>query len=696
MNIPELMRQAFAYHQAGDLLYAESVYRKILYAKPSQPDALHYLGLILCLKGDIDEGRKLLDRSLKLQPASSAFSANYAKTLFEAGDYESAMRLAKKAIALDPKCESAYCVLADVMMIKGDFPSALKFCREAVRVGNRSAMILNNVTVLHLQLQQPQLAVEAAKFALTHHPENRDTVYQLGVALTAAGEFEEAQSRLSLSLEMFPDDIRLLLQLAKTEYYLAGHIGESVKHFERVLEADPANVDALTHLGAASSLKCDFAAARNYFDRALSVQPDSFEAFTAMLLTFQYDPHLTDEAIYDAHLKCGRAIEAASKSEPNFVETAVVVDPERPLKLGYVSPDFYGHPVMKFFLPILENHNQKLFEVVAYRTGGNADEYTQKLEDLASAVVDCRAMSNSELLEKIRGDQIDVLFDLSGHSAGNRLAVFAARAAPIQITWIGYPGTTGLSSMDYRITDAMLDPKGMTDRWHTEKLLRLTGSAASFSPPEDSPDVGPLPAMLSGRFTFGCLNSPKKINDEVIGVWSEVLHQVPGSTFVLGNLDDAEISERIAKSFGGHGIERGRLRKLKRLPLREYLEVHNDIDLMLDPFPYNGGTSTVYSLWMGVPVLTLAGTRTSSRLGVTWLHSVGLETYITNTMEDYKRGAISIAGNYVQLAQDRAALRSRFLNGAIGDARRTVQDLESQIRRIWREYCSQRQPTSSA
>jgi predicted O-linked N-acetylglucosamine transferase (SPINDLY family) len=423
-----------------------------------------------------------------------------------------------------------------------------------------------------------------------------------------------------------------------------------------------------------------------YYRQALSIKSDNFNTFTCMLLALQYSTAFSAEDIYIAHQQFGQRVQSkqGNASVIHLNDRAV----GRRLKVGYVSGDFRNHAVAFFIEPILANHDRSQFEVYCYYNLSTEDDQTKKLAILADHWLICSAMSDEQLASRIREDGIDILIDLSGHTSHNRLPMFARKPAPVQITWIGYAGTTGLAAMDYRITDAYMDPPGLTERYHSETLIRLPQTSTLYQPTSGCPKVNALPALKSEQFVFASLNNLTKVNQGVVNLWSKILTAVPRAKLMLANMSEEAIEKRVVAMFEQCGIGPERLILKPRMPLLDYLALHHQIDVALDPFPYTGGTTSVHSLWMGVPVITLAGQRTVSRVGASILSQLGVTDLIVHSEDEYLQLAIKMTQNLPALSQLRQSLRARMENPT-GERVDVTHALEAAYRDVWNTWCAQ-------
>jgi predicted O-linked N-acetylglucosamine transferase (SPINDLY family) len=372
-----------------------------------------------------------------------------------------------------------------------------------------------------------------------------------------------------------------------------------------------------------------------------------------------------------------------------------VPDPRRRLRIGYVSPSFRANAVAFFLVPLLEGHDREVCEVVCYASVRQADSVTTRLRRGANQWRDVRSWTDAQLAEGIRGDGIDILVDLAMHAGDNRLALFAHKPAPVQVSWLAYPGSTGMAAMDYRLTDAYLEPPGEGGGAIGEKLaafgeepVRLPDAWCCYEPIEEFPPVGPLPALANGCVTFGSLNQFNKINEDLLRCWARLLAAMPDSRLVM-ICPEGQAQARTRKVFSAHGITPERIECVPQRPWREYAELFTKIDIALDAFPHNGMTTTCHTLWMGVPVITRMGTTPVSRAGCSLLHAVGLPEWVAGTEEDYIRIAIEWSSDLARLANLRAGLRARMQRSPLMDVPRFARNIESAYRTMWSRWCAE-------
>jgi predicted O-linked N-acetylglucosamine transferase (SPINDLY family) len=365
-----------------------------------------------------------------------------------------------------------------------------------------------------------------------------------------------------------------------------------------------------------------------------------------------------------------------------------VPDPERRLRIGYVSKDFGRHPVGYFLLPVLSSHDHASVEVYCYSGRIREDDVTGRLRESADVWRSTTDLDDRDLASMVRDDSIDILVDLSGHTGGSRLLVFAEKPAPIQVSWAGYAGTTGLSTMDYLISDWRETPEG-SDRWYVEKVVRLPDCYVCYEPPEYAPPVVPLPALKKGHVTFGCFNNLAKVRPGVVALWSKILREIPNARLLMitKQLSDPDTRRRYLEMFSAGGVGE-RVDLSGDRPHIDLLAGYGEIDIALDPFPYSGGLTTLESLWMGVPVITLGGDRFASRHSLSHLTAVGLPELIASGPDDYIARAVGLACDPERLATLRRELRPRMAASPLCDGSRFTRNLEDAYRYMWRSWCA--------
>ena len=533
---------------------------------------------------------------------------------------------------------------------------------------------------------------EARQFleqVLTLEPNRVEAHFHLAQAHGALGNNALAESSLLRTLELRPEFAEAMNNLANVQRSL-GNIDSAERWLLRAIELKPEFAEAAYNLGRLLHQEGRIPEALHYHRLAFTTNPSLVDAHSNYLYWLNFDPSCSPAAVFDAHLQWAR-----SHAEPLLAERlahANLVSANRKLRVGYVSPNFKDHAAAYFFVATLEHYDPDRQHVICYSDAIDPDRYTQRIRAASSEWRDTATLTDAALANLIQRDQIDILVDLSGHTEGNRLLAFARKPAPLQITWNGYANTTGMTTMDYRITDARADPPGLTEHLHTESLLRMPDTYMAFDPPPVSADVNSSPALRTGNITFASFNAITKITPVVAKTWSRILLALPTATLLLAALPSASARKRMLALFAQYGIGAERIRMHGLLPRAQFLELHRDADIALDPFPFHGTTTTCHSLWMGLPVITLAGQSHVSRVGVSMLTSVSLPELIAQSEDEYVDIALRLARDPEQLGKMRSGMRARMLASPLTDGARFARNLEAVYRNIWRDWCRRQTP----
>jgi protein O-GlcNAc transferase len=507
----------------------------------------------------------------------------------------------------------------------------------------------------------------------------------LGTALKELGRFAEAIGWHCRALELNPRSYFALNNLGSV-LKDSGRFSEATGCFEKAIALNPDFHFAHNNLGSAL---CELGRAReaaDCFRRTLELKPGYYHAFSNLLFALNYLGD-TDRAELFAEHRCFDEL-FCKPLQPLIKPHSNRRDPERSLRIGFVSGDLREHSVALFIEPVFARCTTAAFEIFCYSNHPTPDAVTHRLRSQVEHWREVAGWSDDALADAIRHDAIDILVDLSGHTARNRLLVFARKPAPIQVSMIGYMQTTGLSAMDYRITDEHLDPTGISDAFSTETLIRLPSGAATFQPPADCPPVNELPALTNGYVTYASFNNLAKVSQEALDAWTTILHQQPTAKLLLVG----RAGNSLLKEFEARGISADRLELFDRLPMSEFLALHHRVDFLLDTFPYNGGTTSLLALWMGVPLVTVAGAATVGRTGAGILQGVGLSQLVASSADEYISLALAQTCDLPALAALRQGLRARLLPSLENPAVFTG-ELERAFRDMWKKWCAESQPT---
>lgn len=467
--------------------------------------------------------------------------------------------------------------------------------------------------------------------------------------------------------------------------WMDGKWTEAIAMAERAIAADPSCFLAHIVQSRCCSALARITEAVESNRRALAISPHG-QFHSELLFEMNYLSETTSESLY-AEARCWDVL-YASPLKARIVPHQNDPDPDRPLRIGYVSPDLYHHAMMNFLPAVFERHDRSRFELFAYSVGANSDEMTERLQKRVEHYTPVQGAEN--IAERVRVDRIDILVDLAGHTMGPHLLAFALKPAPVQVSWLGVLSTTGMSAMDYFLGDPSVPCSG-GEEFFSETVYRLPRPLWCYRPLAANP-VAPPPCLERGYLTFGCFNNPKKITREVVRLWSRILHGVPRSRLLLQyrDLDLEPVHRNLLGWFSEERVAGDRVRFRGQLPTSEYLAGYGDIDVALDPFPYNGGTTTLDALWMGVPVVTLAGTLPVQRAGASILSGAGLTAYIASTADEYFRIALSVAATIQAVPTLRRKIREALEKSPLMDERGFIGDLEQAYRKMWRAWCRSR------
>jgi len=467
----------------------------------------------------------------------------------------------------------------------------------------------------------------------------------------------------------------------------AGEPDEAAHHLREAARLRPGLAAAWYNLGLLEFERARYAEAEHAYRQAIAAEPTADSWQHSLLCLLNYAPGHDRRDVFEAHRAWARRFRAPRNMH---IGRARPRDAGR-LRIGYVSADFRGHSVAFFIGPVLEHHDRHRFEIFCYDNWARPDDVTARLRGFVEHWRSVHALDDDALERRISDDGIDLLVDLSGHTLGHRLPVFARKPAPVQATWIGYPQTTGLTTIDYRITDRYLDPPGEADAYGTERLWRLPDCAVCFLPPENAPPPGALPSASAGALTFGSINHYFKVTDDVVVVWARILAAVRGARLriVVEHGERPAVAAGVRARFAAHGVAPGRVEVQGRTDLARFFGQLAEIDIALDPFPYNGGTTTYQCLWAGVPVVSLAGDSAMARCGLMILSAVGLPELVGADTDEYVAIAARLAADPRRLTELRACLRDRYRESPLYAAERVTRQLEEAYDAMWQTYCDQ-------
>ncbi len=679
-----LYDSALQHHQAGRLSETELLCRQILRLDPVHADALHLLGVVAHQTGRHDVAVELIEQAISHNDSNPLYHSNIAASHQLLGRLEEAVASCRRAVELNSTFATAHYNLGRAFQAEGNHAAAEAAYRETLQLDPQHAESRMNLGNLFSERGELHAAVEEFRAAIQCNPHFAYAHYNLGNSLFELGRSEEAIASLQATIKLKPDYAEGYNNLGNV-YRSCDRLDEALECFSTACRLQPAH--ALAHNNCASVFQSQgrLGEAVAAYQTSRQLAPEDVDTHSNLLVAENYLPENTPQLLFEKH----RAWTREHTADVIAVRHRCLADPERRLRIGYVSPDFRTHPVAYFFFGLLKQHDRTAVEVTCYNNAKRPDRTTGQIQQLADRWRDVRQWSDARLTEAIVEDEIDILVDLAGHTAGNRLTVFAAKPAPVQVSFLGYPNTTGLESIDYRLTDAIADPPH-EQRTYSETLLQLPGPFCCYAPPDLALEISSLPADTSGEITFGSLHNLAKLNAQVIDAWSDILRRVPRSRLLIARSTlTRSCRERLKAEFSQRGIVGQRIELCTLTSaVGSYLSVYSQIDIVLDAFPWGGHTTTCEALWMGVPVLTLRGDRHAGRMGASLLSHMGLQDWIAESREMYVSRAAKLAADTTLLRELRSSLRDRLLASPICDARNYAAEIEAAYRTMWQRYCA--------
>ena len=706
-------------NSVGDYDAAIANYRRALAIKPDYAMAYNNLGNTLMVQGKLDEAAEAFQQTIELLPEYAAAyynlanlrvtqkrhaeaEAGYRAALARRADYpaaannlgnllidlerpDEAFAMLSELLQRHPQYPSAHNNLGRVLMRQGRHDQAIKEFQASVRLQPDFVEAHINLGQAYEAQKKPTQALASYKAAVRARPDHAEAHERLGMALHSQGLIEKALPHYRAAVQHNPNRAEALANLGVV-LHIKGEINAAIGCYRRALELKPDHAEVYTKLASALHAQGKLDASIEACNEAIRLNPDRPDWHGNLLFAVNYHPDYSPQQIFEEHRRWG---ERHARGPETIAAHANDSNPDRRLKVGYVSPDFRAHSVAYFIEPVLQYHDPARVESYCYAEVAHGDVVTERLKKLANHWRNISGQSDAEVATRIRADGIDILVDLAGHSANNRLTLFSHRPAPVQTTYLGYPNTSGLSAIDYRITDRHVDPPEHATIY-TERLQHLPRAFFCYAPPKVAPPVGPLPAASAGHITFGSFNNLAKLNHKVLAAWRAILDALPDARLTVQalSLNDEQNRADLAALFKQHGISPERFTLLGHTPFDKYLALHNTIDIALDTFPHNGHTVTCHALWMGVPTVVLAGGNSVSRMGVSIMAHLGLDELIAADLESYAATAVRLTGDRVRLAALRAGLRERIKTSALCDGVAFTRDLEAAYRDMWRRWCA--------
>jgi protein O-GlcNAc transferase len=567
----------------------------------------------------------------------------------------------------------------------GQLQQAEAIYRQILAREPENPQALHMLGVIALQEGRYGTAEKLIQKALALKPDYAAAYNNLGLVLQDQGRLQDAATAFQRALALTPADPEILINLGNV-FRMHGDFSDAATAYKQALALAPNDPEAYNNLGAILISQGHYLAGIERFRQALELAPDHADAHSNLFQAMHYAPGFDAEALStEARRWASAHAEALTAQAPVHTNER---SPNRRLRIGYVSSDLRQHPVGFFFAPVFTHHDKEAFELSCYAGARHPDALTAQCQAGADHWYEVTALSDAALAERIRADRIDILIDLSGHTRGHRLLTFARKPAPIQVTAGGHYDTTGMTAIDYLISDRFHTPQG-AERYFSEALIRLPHDYICYGPPDYAPAVAPSPLARHGYVTFGCFNNLAKVTPEVIALWAKILHALPSSRLRLQTreLGDTATCARYHALFKEEGVATSRIELRGHIPHRQLLAAYGEIDIALDPFPYSGGLTTCEALWMGVPVITLSGHCFAGRHSTSHLSNIGLPELTTTAPEEYVAVALALAQDADRLTALRQGLRERLAASPLCDAAGYTRDLEAAYRGMWVKYC---------
>ncbi|MEO5350888.1 MAG: tetratricopeptide repeat protein [Magnetococcus sp. YQC-3] len=666
--------------QAGDPRRASVAFRALLDRQPRHADAWHLLGVCSQVQGLFAEAVPCIEKAIALNGGAPHYHYNLGRSHLRLQEWQKALTAFTKARALDPRPAEYWVGMAQALDGLERNAEARLLYEQAVASHPQDGITLN---IFGLSLKRQGLLAEAAarfQMATQVVPSSAESWNNLGNTWRQMGLLDQAEEALRRAVTLLPNSPHT--QGNWGHLLMDRHrFREAARAFQAASRLQPAEAIWWLQMGKAWYGAGQTVLALEAFGRCQPTTQEGLEAASYRLMLLNYmDVDAKELAM--AHAEWGLTVSRSEQTNPPPLARATATPP---LRVGYLSADFRNHSVGGFLLPVLAAHDPQRVLVHCYSNWSHPDDMTRQFQQHAAFWREIAPLSDQQAAELIRGDQLDLLVDLAGHTVGNRLAVFAQRPAPVQITWLGYPHGTGLPAMDARLTDGWSDPLGMSEGLHTEKLFRLPDAFFTFAPPAQSPQPTASPWAQSGRIRFGSLQNINKLTAEMLEGWRSILESVPHSELLLQSpsLDEEENRAWMLRHLQERGLPTERIRLHPSCCFQDHLALYNQIDLVLDTYPWNGHTSTLHALWMGVPVLTRVGMRPAARMGWSILGNLGLEKELAaQSLEEYVQRAIALAKDPDRLATLRREMRERLLASPLVDHPRFTHHLEQAFLKI--------------
>jgi protein O-GlcNAc transferase len=652
-----LIDQALELHRLGKYAEAEAVYRQILTDHPNHPDANHLLGVIAYQHGRHEIALALIQKAIAANDTMAEYHRNLGLVLVGLGRVEEAAAAYERALARRPNYPKALHNLATVQRMQKKIDEAMVNCQKALTYQQNYPEAWNSLGAMLFHKGNLDQAIAAYRQAIHHNPKYPQAYFNLGIAL-------QHQDKMA----------------------------EAIESYRKAVEIRPDYPEAQTNLGVVLKLTGRLDEAIPCYRAAMEYQPSNTIAHSNLIYLLEFHAGETQQSIFAEQQRYAKqhAEPLRSVIKPHTNDRS----PDRRLRIGYLSADLRNHVVGTNLLPLLREHNHEQFEIFCYPSVEKEDAMGQRLHSFSDSWRDIYSLSDQAAAEMVRQDKIDILLDLTLHMGDNRLLVFARKPAPIQVSYLGYCGGTGLDTIDYRISDPQMDPPDAPGEptpsdlsCYSEKTIRLPNSYWCYQPPDPSPQRVDPPCLKAGFITFGCLNNFAKVSAPAQDLWADILKSVANSRLLIHALPGPHMG-MLLERFSARGVAAERVEFVPRQNFRDYLRCYNRIDIALDPFPYGGGITSCDSLWMGLPLVTLCGHTAVGRGGRSILHNIGRPEWVAKSHGEYLKIAVDLAADPARLQQLRMNMREQMLTSPLMNAKQFARDVEAAYRQMWKAYTS--------
>jgi protein O-GlcNAc transferase len=720
MTLQQQLESGLSHHKAGHLAEAERIYRQILAQQPDHADVLRLLGVLAGQAGQLDAAVELIQRAIAICSTNAFYYSDLGKALEDIGRLDEAIAACRQAIRLKPELANAHYNMGVALQGKGQFDEAIAAYRQAIRLKPDYALAHSNLGNALCAMGLFDEAIASYGQAIRFKPDYAGAHSNLGNALMAMGQLDKAIGSYRQAIWLKHDFAEAHGNLGSALQDI-GQLDEATAAYRQAIALNPNWPEAHNNLGNVVKDKGQLDEAIAAYRQAIRLKPDFAEVYanlgSALMGVGQLDEAIASQRqavrlksdyaglhsnlVFTLHYHPGhdgRMIHEELRrwnrqhAEPlkKFIQPHTNNRrPDRRLRIGYVSPDFRVHVVGQNLLPLLREHDHRQMEIFCYSNVLRPDMLTDQLRGYADVWRSIVGLSDPQATDLIRQDRIDILVDLALHTANNRLLVFAHKPAPVQATYLGCCTSTGMETMDYRLSDPYLDPSDSDLSIYSERTIRLPETYWCYRSTGPTPDPSPPPTAAAGYVTFGCLNNFAKVSSPALDLWAEILQAVPRSRLILHSNPGAHL-DTVRERFAGNGISPDRLEfYLEQGNWPKYLQTYGRIDIALDPFPWGGGITTCDALWMGVPVVSLVGRTAVGRGGASILSNVGVPELIARTPEQYVQIATDLANDLPRLAELRRTLRGRMQASPLMDAPRFARNVEAAYRQMWRNWCKQ-------